>query len=215
MATNLVPHNVGEVCDALLAMLDKPEISVAELMQALPGPDFPTGGQGCGRQGIVDAYTTGRGTITVRGKLHVEEKRGGRKVIVITEIPYQVLRSTIIERIAAAVKDRTIKDVSAVNDASDRKHPVRIEGKGSPGRKSPISTRRRSSRRIWREPRPRPFRSFSLFISFRCSRTAAHERTRRPGRPRASAQHRSAARRCSESETTRFLCRAASIMRTS
>lgn len=127
MATNLVPHNLGEVCDAVIALIDKPQIALTELMQILPGPDFPTAGQICGRQGILDAYSTGRGTVTVRGKLHLEERRGGKKLIVITEIPYQVLRSTIVERIAGVVKDGTIKDVSAVNDASDRKHPVRIE----------------------------------------------------------------------------------------
>lgn len=127
MATNLPPHNVGEVCDALLAYLDDPAIKIADLMQILPGPDFPTGGQICGRRGIVDAYTTGRGSITLRGKCHVEEGRGGRKTIVITEIPYGVLRSTITEKIALGVKGGSIKEVAAVNDASDRKHDVRIE----------------------------------------------------------------------------------------
>ena len=127
MATNIVPHNVGEICDGLIAMIHNPRISLEEIMAKVPGPDFPTGGQICGRHGILDAYTTGRGTLTVRGKYAVEEKRGGRKLIVITEIPYQVLRSTIVEKIASAVKDGTIKDVSAVNDASDRKNPVRIE----------------------------------------------------------------------------------------
>ncbi len=127
MATNLLPHNVGDVCDGLIALIDNPTISLAQIMEKIPGPDLPTGGQICGRQGIVDAYSTGRGTITVRGKCAIEEKRGGRRTIVITEIPYQVLRSTIIERIAGAIKDGTIKDVATVNDASDRKHPVRIE----------------------------------------------------------------------------------------
>ncbi|MGB2986835.1 MAG: DNA gyrase subunit A [Phycisphaerae bacterium] len=127
MATNLPPHNVGEVCDALLAYLDNPDVTIAELMALLPGPDFPTGGQICGRRGIVDAYTTGRGSITLRGRCHVEEGRGGKKTVIITEIPYGVLRSTITERIATAVKSGLIKDVAAVNDASDRKHDVRIE----------------------------------------------------------------------------------------
>jgi len=127
MATNLPPHNVGEICDALLKFLDHPNVSLAELLQVLPGPDFPTGGQICGRKGIFEAYSTGRGTITLRGKCHVEEGRGGRQTIVITEIPYGVLRSTIVEKIADAVKSGTIKDVAAVNDASDRKHAVRIE----------------------------------------------------------------------------------------
>jgi len=127
MATNLAPHNLGEICDGIVALIDDPDLTVTQLMQHVPGPDFPTGGQICGRRGIVDAYTTGRGSVTVRGKLHVEEGRGRRQMIVITEIPYQVLRSTITEKIATAVKNGTIKDVSAINDASDRKHPVRIE----------------------------------------------------------------------------------------
>ena len=87
MATNLSPHNVGEVCDALLKHLDNPEATLTELMQVLPGPDFPTGGQICGRRGIVDAYSTGRGSITLRGRCHVEEGRGRKSTIVITEIP--------------------------------------------------------------------------------------------------------------------------------
>ncbi len=127
MATNMPPHNVSEVCDALMACLDNPQVSLAELIKLLPGPDFPTGGQICGRRGIVDAYATGRGSITLRGRCHVEEGRGGKKTVVITELPYGVLRGTITEKTAAAVKSGTIKDVAAVNDASDRKHEVRIE----------------------------------------------------------------------------------------
>ena len=127
MATNLPPHNVGEVCDAIIAYLDNPEIELAELMNVLPGPDFPTGGQICGKRGIVDAYLTGRGSLRLRGRCHVEEGRGGKKTIVITEIPYAVQRSTIVEKIAQAVKAGNIRDVAAVNDASDRKSDVRIE----------------------------------------------------------------------------------------
>ncbi len=127
MATNLAPHNVGEVCDAIIAVLDNPRSSLAELMQIIPGPDFPTGGQICGRRGIVDAFTHGRGQVVVRGKLHVEEGRGGKEMIVVTEVPYQVLRSTITEKAAQAVKSGHIKDIAAINDASDRKHPIRIE----------------------------------------------------------------------------------------
>jgi DNA gyrase subunit A len=127
MATNLAPHNVGEVCDALLMYLDNPDVTLPELLSVLPGPDFPTGGQICGRRGIIDAYSTGRGALTLRGRCHVEEGRGGKNTIVISEIPYGVLRSTITEKIAAAVKSGIIKDVAAVNDASDRKQPVRIE----------------------------------------------------------------------------------------
>ncbi len=127
MATNIPPHNVGEVCAALLKYLDNPNVSLAELIEVLPGPDFPTGGQICGRRGIVDAYNTGRGGITIRGRCHVEENKKGRQTIVITELPYNVLRNTVVEKIADCVKAGTIKDVSAVNDASDRKHDVWIE----------------------------------------------------------------------------------------
>lgn len=127
MATNIPPHNVAEVCEALIEYMDNPDIGLADLMKVLPGPDFPTGGQICGRRGIMDAYSTGRGSITLRGKCHVEEGRAGRRTIVITEIPYGVLRSTITERVAEGVKSGAIKDVAAVNDASDRKHDVRIE----------------------------------------------------------------------------------------
>ncbi len=127
MATNLPPHNLGEVCDALIALIDKPDLGVGQLMKIIPGPDFPTGGQICGRRGIVEAYSTGRGSITLRGKLHVEEGRGGKQIIVITEVPYGILRSTITEKIAAAMKSGQIKEAADVNDASDRRHPVRIE----------------------------------------------------------------------------------------
>ena len=127
MATNLPPHNTREICDAILAYLDNPNVTLAELMKIVPGPDFPTGGQICGHRGIVDAYRTGRGSVTMRGRCHVEEGRSGRETIVITEIPFGVLRATITEKVAEGVKSGTIKDVSAVNDASDRKHAVRIE----------------------------------------------------------------------------------------
>ncbi|UCE61041.1 MAG: DNA gyrase subunit A [Phycisphaerales bacterium] len=127
MATNLPPHNVAEVCDALIAYMGNPDISLAELMLIIPGPDFPTGGQICGRRGIHDAYNAGRGSITLRGRCHVEEGKGGKSTIVITEVPYGVLRSTIVERIADGVKSGQIKDIAAINDASDRKHDVRVE----------------------------------------------------------------------------------------
>ena len=127
MATNLAPHNVNEVCDAILAYLDDPDLTLSDLLKVIPGPDFPTGGKICGRRGIIDAFGTGRGSITLRGCCHVEEGRGGKNTVVITEIPYGVLRSTVTEKIAEGVKSGTIKDVSSVNDASDRKHDVRIE----------------------------------------------------------------------------------------
>lgn len=127
MATNMAPHNVTEVCNAIIAVIDNPNITIADLLEIIPGPDFPTGGEICGRRGILDAYMHGKGQVTIRGKIHVEEGRGGRETLVITEVPYQVLRSSITERAAAAVKGGLIKDVASINDASDRKHEIRIE----------------------------------------------------------------------------------------
>ncbi len=127
MATNMAPHNLGEIVDAIVLVIDNPEATVADLMKAVPGPDFPTGGTICGRRGIVDAYVTGRGALTLRGKIGVEERKGGKLRLVITEIPYQVLRSTIVEKIADNIKSGRIKDAVDVNDASDRNHPIRIE----------------------------------------------------------------------------------------
>ncbi|MCH8052739.1 MAG: DNA gyrase subunit A [Planctomycetes bacterium] len=127
MATNMAPHNLGEIVDAIVLVIDNPEATVADLMKAVPGPDFPTGGTICGRRGIVDAYVTGRGALTLRGKIDVEERKGGKQRLVISEIPYQVLRSTIVEKIADNIKSGRIKDAIDVNDASDRNHPIRIE----------------------------------------------------------------------------------------
>jgi DNA gyrase subunit A len=120
MATSIPPHNLGEVCKALLHLIDHPDASVEDLMKFVKGPDFPTGGMICGRQGILEGYKTGRGRITVRGRLHTETTRGGKTQIVITEIPYQVLKTTIIERIADVVKAGRIPDISDVQDHSDR-----------------------------------------------------------------------------------------------
>jgi len=120
MATSLPPHNLGEVCDALIAVIDEPEIPVVQLLKTIQGPDFPTGGLICGRDGIRRAYMSGRGKITVRGRMHTEQVRGGKTWIVVTEIPYNVLRSTIIERIADTVKSGKIPDISDVQDHSDR-----------------------------------------------------------------------------------------------
>ena len=96
-------------------------------MEHLPGPDFPTGGRICGRRAILAAYRTGRGSIVVRAKMHIEEGRAGRKMIVIDEIPYQTLKSTIREKIAACVRGGQIPDVAHINDASGRQHALRIE----------------------------------------------------------------------------------------
>ena len=120
MATSIPPHNPTEVCDALLRMIDNPEITVDEIMETIPGPDFPTGGTICGKKGILDGYKTGRGKVKVRAKMHTETTKRGREQIIITEIPYQVLKSTIIERIADTVKNGRIPDISDVQDHSDR-----------------------------------------------------------------------------------------------
>jgi DNA gyrase subunit A len=120
MATNIPPHNLGEVVDAVIAHLEDPEITIDGLMQLLPGPDFPTAGYIHGRQGILDAYRTGRGLIQVRAKAFVEKARAGRENIVVTELPYQVNKAKLVERIAELIRDRKIEGVSDLRDESDR-----------------------------------------------------------------------------------------------
>jgi DNA gyrase subunit A len=126
MACNLLPHNLREICDAIVKTIDNPELSFAELLAIVPGPDFPTGGVICGREGIIEGYKTGRGRVTLRAKIRVEETKGGKPVIVIDEIPYGVIRKAIVESIAECVKNDVITDVSDVNDHSGREHKVRI-----------------------------------------------------------------------------------------
>ena len=121
MATNLPPHNVGEVCDALLLMIDDPECGFKDILEKLPGPDFPTGGIICGRKGILDAYVTGRGHLRVRARSHVETSKKGRESIIITEIPYMVVKTNIVSKIADCVKDGVIDEISDIRDESDRK----------------------------------------------------------------------------------------------
>ncbi|MBE0534261.1 MAG: DNA gyrase subunit A [Phycisphaerae bacterium] len=120
MATNLPPHNVAEACDALLLMLDDPECGFKDILERLPGPDFPTGGIICGRKGILDAYVTGRGHLRVRGKYHIEEHKK-KEAIVFTEIPYMVVKTTIVSKIADCVRNGQMAEVSDVRDESDRK----------------------------------------------------------------------------------------------
>ncbi|MDR0632556.1 MAG: DNA gyrase subunit A [Holosporales bacterium] len=120
MATYIPPHNLGEVIDASCALIDNPDLSVEEIMRYIPGPDFPTGGIIIGRGGILQAYRTGRGTTIVRSKVHTEEIRGGREAIIITEIPFQVNKAKMIERIAELVKEKVITDISNLRDESDR-----------------------------------------------------------------------------------------------
>lgn len=126
MATSIPPHNPTEVCDALIRLVDDPDVSLEELMEIIPGPDFPTGGVICGRAGIRRGYKTGRSTIVVRAKCKIEEMKGNRSRIVVSEIPYQQYRDRVIERIAALVNDEKIKGISGIRDESDLKEPVRL-----------------------------------------------------------------------------------------
>ena len=120
MATNMPPHNISEVCDALLLEINEPNCGFKDIMKLLPGPDFPTGGIICGRKGIIDAYTTGRGHLTVRGKVETDTPKKGRDRIIITEIPYMVVKTTIVSRIAECVQDGTLGEVADVRDESGR-----------------------------------------------------------------------------------------------
>ena len=121
MATKIPPHNLAEACDAAILLLDEPKTDLAALLRVLPGPDFPTGGIVLGRQGIVDAYRTGRGILQVRGKAGIERSRkGDRESIVVTEIPFQVNKARLIELVAQLVNEKRIEGISAIRDESDR-----------------------------------------------------------------------------------------------
>ena len=126
MATSIPPHNLGEVCRALVALIDNPSVSIAELLQIVPGPDFPTGGIVMGREALLRGYLTGRSTITLRARAHVEEHGKNRHRIVVTEIPYQQTRDAIEEKIAELVNEDRIKGISAIRNESDLKEPVRL-----------------------------------------------------------------------------------------
>lgn len=126
MATSIPPHNLGEVCTAAIKIIDDPDVSVDELMEIIPGPDFPTGGIICGRAGIRQGYHTGRGTIIVRARARIEEHNKGRSRIVVTEIPFQQTRDRIEERIADLVNEGKIPGISAIRNESDLKEPVRL-----------------------------------------------------------------------------------------
>jgi len=121
MATNIPTHNLGEVCDATIAIMDNPDIEIKELMKIIKGPDFPTGGIIRGRKGIKDYFETGRGSITTQARAEIEEMKGNRECIAITEIPYQVNKATLIETIADLVKEKKIPDISDIRDESDRR----------------------------------------------------------------------------------------------
>ncbi len=120
MATNIPPHNLGELIDGLNALIDDPEIEDKKLFKLIPGPDFPTGGLIVGRRGIQDAYTTGKGKIIVRGKFKIEDIKNNKKAIIIMEIPYQVNKTTLIEKIASLIKEKKIEDISDLRDESDK-----------------------------------------------------------------------------------------------
>ncbi|WP_166141634.1 DNA gyrase subunit A [Methylosinus sp. RM1] len=120
MATNIPPHNLGEVIDAAIALIDRPDMGVAELMEIVPGPDFPTAATILGRGGIRNAYTTGRGSIIMRAKAEIETLRKEREAIIFTEIPYQVNKAALIERIAELVREKKIEGISDLRDESDR-----------------------------------------------------------------------------------------------
>ncbi len=120
MATNIPPHNLSEIVDALIKVIDDSDVTIDELMETVPGPDFPTRGYIYGRQGIREAYTTGRGIITLRAKAHVEKMRGGREAIIVTELPYQVNKATLIEKIGELIRDKKIEGISERRDESSR-----------------------------------------------------------------------------------------------
>ncbi|MCY4326149.1 MAG: DNA topoisomerase 4 subunit A, partial [Rhodobacteraceae bacterium] len=120
MATNIPPHNLGEVIDATLALIDNPDISIEALMECIPAPDFPTGGIIQGRHGAAETYATGRGKIVIRAKTRIEEAQKDRQAIIIEEVPYQVNKASMIERIAQSVRDKKVEGISSIRDESDR-----------------------------------------------------------------------------------------------
>jgi DNA gyrase subunit A len=126
MATSLPPHNLSEICDALVKVIDEPEVSIDELMEIVPGPDFPTGGMIQGRSGIRRGYLTGRGTVVIRARAAIEEHKKDRYRLVIREIPYQQTRDGVLEKIRDLVNEDKVKGISEVTDISDLKHPVHI-----------------------------------------------------------------------------------------
>jgi DNA gyrase subunit A len=126
MATSIPPHNLGEVCDALALIIDDPEVSVDQIMEIIPGPDFPTGGVICGRAGIRRSYHTGRSTITLRASCEIEEHKKNRYRIVVTQIPFQQNRDNVVEKIADLVKGDRVKGISGIKDLSDLKEPVKL-----------------------------------------------------------------------------------------
>ena len=125
MATNIPPHNLGEICDAIVRLIDNPDITTELLMRAVKGPDFPTGANILGHQGIYDTYTTGRGRIIMEATTEIEEVRGGREQIIVTELPYQVNKANLVEKIATLTREKKLEGISDIRDESDR-HGMRI-----------------------------------------------------------------------------------------
>ncbi len=121
MATNIPPHNIGEIIDGVVTLIDQPDTTVDELMKLIPGPDFPTAGFIFGRQGIRAAYHTGRGSVVMRGKAEIEEDKRGRSAIIVTEIPYMVIKARLVEKVAELVKDKKLEGISDIRDESNRK----------------------------------------------------------------------------------------------
>jgi len=126
MATSIPPHNLSEVCDALIMLLENPQATIDEIMEILPGPDFPTGGMICGRSGIHRAYHTGRSTIVLRSRCSIEEHKKGRYRIVVSEIPYSQTRDNVVEKIVALDKSERVKGIVDIKDVSDLKEPVKL-----------------------------------------------------------------------------------------
>ncbi|MFH1428910.1 MAG: DNA gyrase subunit A [Candidatus Margulisiibacteriota bacterium] len=123
MATNIPPHNLGELIDGIIELIDNPDATIADLMQHIKGPDFPTGGSICGKEGIQSAYYTGRGSVVMRAKIHTEEvkRKKDREALIVTEIPYQVNKSNLVIRIADLVRDKKLTGIADLRDESDRK----------------------------------------------------------------------------------------------
>ena len=127
MATNIAPHNLGEIIDGISAQIDNPDITIRELAKFIKGPDFPTGATIFGREGIIQYFETGRGGVKVRGKMGVEQLKGGREQIIVTEIPFNVNRAVLVERIAELVNEKIIPDITAIRDESDENTRVVVE----------------------------------------------------------------------------------------
>ena len=126
MATNIPPHNLSEVIDGIIKVIENPEVSIEELMEIIKGPDFPTGATILGKEGIKEAYTTGRGKITMRAEAEIEEMSGNKQRIVITSLPYQVNKAKLVKTIAELAKEKKIEGISEVRDESDRKEKTRV-----------------------------------------------------------------------------------------